>query len=116
MTRLSTGLAATCQLKREGPVEMKELFTRAPWERDLKTPMTAVSRGTGDAGCVLASYSATRYVSEGYDANVRGMMLTPAGVWIPPRCQPHEVSGASWADGVFRSVSLHCPYLSSALL
>lgn len=65
MTRLSTGLAATCQLKREGPVEMKELFTRAPWERDLKTPMTAVSRGTGDAGCVLASYSTTRYVSEG---------------------------------------------------
>ncbi|KAM6191808.1 uncharacterized protein WM294_012795 isoform 2-T2 [Sarcoramphus papa] len=58
MTRLSTGLAATCQLKREGPVEMKELFTRAPWEHDLKTPMTAV-RGTGDAGCVLASYSAT---------------------------------------------------------
>ncbi|XP_040980557.1 uncharacterized protein LOC115343348 isoform X2 [Aquila chrysaetos chrysaetos] len=57
MTRLSTGLAAACQLKREGPVEMKELFTRAPWERDLKKSVTAGSRGTGGAGCVLASYS-----------------------------------------------------------
>ena len=22
-----------------------------------------------------------------------GMMLTPAAVWVPPRCQPHDVSG-----------------------
>ena len=65
MTRLGTGLAAACQLKHEGPVEMKELFTRAPWERDLKKSVTAASRGTGDAGCDLGSYSAARYGSEG---------------------------------------------------
>nr|XP_021137594.1 uncharacterized protein LOC110355851 [Columba livia] len=58
MTRLSTGLAATCQLKHEGLVEMKELFTRAPWERDLKE--SAASRGTGAAGCVLARCGTTR--------------------------------------------------------
>lgn len=66
MTRLSAGLAAACQLKREGPVEMKQLFTRALWERELKKSVTAVSRGTGDVGCLLASSSASRYVSEGW--------------------------------------------------
>lgn len=87
MTRLSTGLAAACQLKREGPVEMKELFTRAPWERDLKKSVTAGSRGTGDAGCVLASY---RYVPErwlhGNDADASRCLDTtkasaPRGLW-----------------------------------
>lgn len=90
MTRLSTGLAAACQLKHEAPVEMKELFTRAPWERDLKKSVTAVSRGTGDAGRVLARYGATRYVSEGWphgnDANASWCldgtkMSAPGGLW-----------------------------------
>lgn len=53
MTRLSAGLAAARQLKHEGAVEMKEHCTRAPWERDLKKSVSAVSRGTGAAGCVL---------------------------------------------------------------
>lgn len=57
-TRLSAGLAGACQLKHEGLAEIKELFTRAAWECDLKKSVTAVSRGTGD---VLASYSTTRY-------------------------------------------------------
>lgn len=96
-TGLRVGLAAACQLKHEGRVEMKELFTRAPWERDLKEIPGCCERR--DGGCRLCPGGLRHHqvrgrgVAAAMAGGSAGTMPTPAGVWVPPRRQRHEVSG-----------------------